>query len=42
MPMDPVTEMLFQNVFNHYELQLKLLHQLIVHYETFEVKPSKT
>ena len=36
MPMDPVTEMLFQNVFNHYELQLQLLNQLIVHYESLE------
>ena len=34
MPMDEVTEMLFQNVFRHYELQLDLLNNLIRHYES--------
>ena len=34
MPLDKVTEMLFQNVFNHYELQLQLLNDLICHYES--------
>ena len=34
MPLDEVTEMLFQNVFNHYELQLQLLNDLICHYES--------
>ena len=34
MPLDEVTEMLFQNVFNHYELQLQLLNDLIFHYES--------
>ena len=33
MPMDDVTEMLFQNVFKQYELQLELLHNLIGYYE---------
>ena len=33
MPMDEVTEMLFQNVFKQYELQLDLLNNLIRHYE---------
>ena len=33
MPMDEVTEMLFQNVFDQYELQLDLLHNLIGYYE---------
>ena len=36
MPIDEVTEMLFQNVFHHYELQLNLLNQLIGHYESLE------
>ena len=30
---DEVTEMLFQNVFKQYELQLDLLNNLIRHYE---------
>ena len=34
MPLDEVTEMLFQNVFNHYELQLQLLNDLICHYDS--------
>ncbi|WP_431027229.1 PadR family transcriptional regulator [Lysinibacillus sp. LZ02] len=33
MPMDEVTEMLFQNVFKQYELQLDLIRNLIRHYE---------
>lgn len=33
MPLDEVTEMLFQNVFKQYELQLELLNNLIHHYE---------
>lgn len=33
MPMDEVTEMLFQNVFKQYELQLELLHNLMRYYE---------
>jgi hypothetical protein len=36
MPMDEITEMLFQNVFHHYELQLNLLNNLIRHYESLE------
>ena len=33
MPMDEVTEMLFQNVFKQYEIQLNLISNLISHYE---------
>ena len=33
MPLDEVTEMLFQNVFKQYEIQLDLLNNLIIHYE---------
>ncbi|MEO4053753.1 PadR family transcriptional regulator [Solibacillus sp. CAU 1738] len=33
MPLDPVTEMLFENVFQQYELQLQLIKNLIAHYE---------
>ena len=36
MPMDEITEVLFQNVFHHYELQLNLLNNLIRHYESLE------
>ena len=33
MPMDEVTELLFQNVFKQYELQIELINNLILHYE---------
>lgn len=33
MPLDEVTEMLFQNVFKQYELQLDLINNLIHHYD---------
>lgn len=33
MTVDDVTEMLLQNVFHHYELQLDLINRLIGHYE---------
>lgn len=33
MPLDYVNEMLFQNVFQQYELQIELIKSLIIHYE---------